>query len=223
MRRKTCVYCKQKFQPSWRNSSQRVCSSPECQRRRRADYRRKKFATDWDYREECRRSRKRWRERNADRIKQYDKEYRARRKMRSSRCVEKSRLLKEVNRLAYLVRNSQAVEIRTFGPNVLLICPSSPACRPSRKGSAWQPQMIWWRVPAWGPRKMPRGRELSGHRWAGFSDMTLCSLVGYKQLHLIARVLHRSEGGVRCRLLTLAKRRRRYGKAGSQENNSSSA
>jgi len=37
-----------------------VCSQPECQRRRRADYHRKKLATDSEYREVVRDSQKQW-------------------------------------------------------------------------------------------------------------------------------------------------------------------
>jgi hypothetical protein len=205
MREKRCVYCKLKFQPSLRNPSQRVCSSPQCQGRRRADYHRKKLARDSDYRDECRRSRKKWRERNAGRIKQYDEEYRARRRMGRIGTVRRSRLLKEVDRLADLVRNSQAVEVQTFGPNILLIWPPDPLGAPARERCQWKAEAIWWRASASCRRKTEKRQELRDYPWTEFCDRTLLDLTGYVQLRVIARILDRREGAVRRRLVTLSK------------------
>jgi hypothetical protein len=41
-----CPYCQRSFHPSPYRLQQRVCSLPECQRHRRADYHRLKIQTD---------------------------------------------------------------------------------------------------------------------------------------------------------------------------------
>ena len=64
MEKKPCTYCKQEFYPSRYRPDQRVCSSTDCQRRRRTDYHRQKLATDPVYQEQCRDSQKKWREKN---------------------------------------------------------------------------------------------------------------------------------------------------------------
>ena len=46
MEKKPCTYCKQEFYPSRYRPDQRVCSSTDCQRRRRTDYQWQKLATD---------------------------------------------------------------------------------------------------------------------------------------------------------------------------------
>jgi hypothetical protein len=55
-----CPYCQSSFLPSIYRPQQVVCSQPECQRRRRADYHRKKLATDSEYRQVVRDSQKQW-------------------------------------------------------------------------------------------------------------------------------------------------------------------
>ena len=41
-----CPYCQRSFHPSPYRLQQRVCSQPECQRHRRADYHRRKIQAD---------------------------------------------------------------------------------------------------------------------------------------------------------------------------------
>ena len=48
-----CRYCEQVFQPSKYQPGQSVCSEPDCQRRRRSEYRRRKIAADPEYRQVC--------------------------------------------------------------------------------------------------------------------------------------------------------------------------
>jgi hypothetical protein len=55
-----CPYCQDSFLPSIYRPQQVVCSQPECQGRRRADYHRKKLATDPEYRQVVRESQKQW-------------------------------------------------------------------------------------------------------------------------------------------------------------------
>jgi hypothetical protein len=53
-----CPYCQSSFLPSAYRPQQSVCGRPECQRRRRSDYHRKKLATDPEYFEVVRDSQK---------------------------------------------------------------------------------------------------------------------------------------------------------------------
>src|ERR1035437_8934551 len=48
-----------------------VCSFPACQRRRSADYHRKKLAEDAEYRAQCEHSQKMWKENNPDYLRRY--------------------------------------------------------------------------------------------------------------------------------------------------------
>ena len=66
-----CRYCQQCFQPSQSHPDQVVCSRPECQRHRRADYRRHKLASDPVYAEKCRQSARQWRKQHPDYWDQY--------------------------------------------------------------------------------------------------------------------------------------------------------
>jgi hypothetical protein len=59
------------FQPSKYQPEQAVCSSPDCQRQRRADYHRNKVATDPEYAESCRESARKWRKLKPGYWKQY--------------------------------------------------------------------------------------------------------------------------------------------------------
>ena len=70
-RTRCCPYCQQAFQPSPRRPDQAVCSRPECQARRRSDYRRRKRQTDSEYAEVVRDSRRKWREAHPDYQKNY--------------------------------------------------------------------------------------------------------------------------------------------------------
>lgn len=69
MTERTCPYCNQAFRPCRFHPEQRVCSTAQCQQRRRADYHRKRLAQDPAYRDDCNRSRAKWRERNPDYLK----------------------------------------------------------------------------------------------------------------------------------------------------------
>jgi hypothetical protein len=61
-----CRYCEQGFQPSKFQPGQSVCSGPECQRRRRADSRSQKIASDPEYRQVCQDSCRKWRASHPD-------------------------------------------------------------------------------------------------------------------------------------------------------------
>lgn len=71
MHARRCRYCQQSFQPSPSHPDQVVCSRRECQRQRRADYRRQKLASDPVYAEKCRQSARQWRKQHPDYWDQY--------------------------------------------------------------------------------------------------------------------------------------------------------
>ncbi len=70
-----CPYCQSSFLLSAYRPQQRVCGQPDCQRRRRADYHRKKLATDPEYRQGAGESQKQWREEHPGYQKQYRKDH----------------------------------------------------------------------------------------------------------------------------------------------------
>jgi hypothetical protein len=116
MREKLCIYCKKEFRPSRYRPDQRACSEVDCQRRRRTDYHRRKLAKDPEYRDQCRDSQKKWREKNPG----YTKRYRAGRR---STGAAKSHLVRRLSQLLDLAKNNVAFDLRSFNANVWFVCP----------------------------------------------------------------------------------------------------
>ena len=73
MSERRCPYCNQIFNPAKCQPKQAVCSAPDCQRHRSADYRRARLAGNSQYREACRQSARPWRKQHSE----YWTEYRA--------------------------------------------------------------------------------------------------------------------------------------------------
>jgi hypothetical protein len=117
MREKLCTYCKQKFRLSRYHPDQRVCSSVDCQRHRRNDYHRKKLAEDPLYREQCRDSQQKWREKNTG----YMKRYRAEHHIAGSHDLERSRLLIALHQLIDSVKNNPVFDLRAMDVSIWLI------------------------------------------------------------------------------------------------------
>ena len=69
---RSCPYCGRVFQPSLYRPAQRICSGPECQRRRRVEDHRKRRQVDSVYRQTCLNSQRKWREAHPD----YSREHR---------------------------------------------------------------------------------------------------------------------------------------------------
>jgi hypothetical protein len=120
MRKKPCTYCKQEFCPCRYHPDQRVCSSSACQQRRRTDYHRGKIASDFVYREQCRDSQKKWREKNPG----YMKQYRATRRLGGRRQFAKSRLLTALHQLVDSVKNNVVVDLRPMDVSIWLVSDS---------------------------------------------------------------------------------------------------
>jgi hypothetical protein len=125
---KTCPYCGNQFKPSRSHPHQVVCSSGDCQRRRRADYHRKKLIKDPLYRALCQDSQEMWKQRNPE----YMKQYRAsQRETKPGRPAVRP-AVRELERLLSLakntlVKNTSAFQVRRYASGVWLVTPKNMA------------------------------------------------------------------------------------------------
>jgi hypothetical protein len=71
----------------------------------------------------------------------------------------------------------------------------------------WRPHVVWKRAAKLGlaQRASRRAEELSHAPWSEQDDQILLNLTGYKTSRTIAKLLHRSEAAVRCRVMLLGK------------------
>ena len=116
---KICRYCEQEFKPSRYHPNQDVCSSKECQLRRRTDYHRQKIVEDPIYREQCRDSQRKWREQNPD----YMKKYLLRRHQEKLSQPETSALATEFQHLLTLIKNNLAFDLKPSTAAIRLVYP----------------------------------------------------------------------------------------------------
>jgi hypothetical protein len=114
-----CPFCQQAFQPSPRRRDQAVCSQPECQARRRGDYRRRKRQTDPEYAEVVRDSRRKWREAHPD----YQKNYRQNHPEAAARNRQQQRQRDQKRRVSILVKNTLVVDLKRSAAEVWLVGP----------------------------------------------------------------------------------------------------
>lgn len=119
MRKRACPYCNLKFRPSRYHRDQKVCSSVECQRHRRTEYHRQKVAADPAYREQCRDSRTKWREKNPG----YMKHYRAQCRAKGHSGDKRTHVLNQLRRLTDLVKNNAVFDLQSLAASVWLVCP----------------------------------------------------------------------------------------------------
>jgi hypothetical protein len=94
-----------------------VCSQPECQRRRRADYHRQKLAMDPEYRQVVRESQKQW----WDEHPQYQKHRRQANPKLVENNRERQRQRDKARRLQHLVRNNLALDLKHSASEVWLL------------------------------------------------------------------------------------------------------
>ena len=114
-----CLYCRSSFVPSRFRPEQRVCGRPNCQHRRRADSRRQKLATDTEYDQVVRESRKKWRDEHPDYQKQYWEQHpEARERNRQQQHLRDQR-----RRLQRLVKNNLALDLKHSVSEVWLVGP----------------------------------------------------------------------------------------------------
>lgn len=114
-----CPYCQQAFQPSRRRPDQAVCSRPECQARRRSDYRRHKRQTDPEYAEVVRDSRRKWRETHPD----YQKSYWQNNPEAAARNRQQQHQRDQKRRVGRLVKNTLVVDLKRSAAEVWLVGP----------------------------------------------------------------------------------------------------
>jgi hypothetical protein len=115
--RHRCRFCQQSFEASKFRPDQNVCSEVDCRRKRRAEYHRRKIASDAEYAEVVRDSRRKWREAHPE----YQKTYRR----RHAGAVERNRRLQKVRdsrrRAQLLVKNNLALDLKRCPAEVWLI------------------------------------------------------------------------------------------------------
>lgn len=114
-----CPYCQRLFLPSVYRPQQGVCGQPECQRRRRHDYHRRKLATDPEYRQIVRDSQKQWWDEHRD--------YQKQRRQQNHKLVESNRQRQrqrdQKRRVEHLVRNNLALDLKQSASEVWLLGP----------------------------------------------------------------------------------------------------
>jgi hypothetical protein len=114
-----CPYCQSSFLPSAYRPQQSVCGRPECQRRRRGDYHRKKLATDPEYFQVVRDSQKQWWEEHPG----YQKQHRQKNPQVLENNRHGQRQRDQKRRLRRLVRNNLALDLKHSASEVWLLGP----------------------------------------------------------------------------------------------------
>ena len=116
-----CPYCNSSFLPSAYRPQQSVCSRPDCQRRRRTDYHRKKLATDAEYHQVALESQKQWRDEHPD----YQKERRRQNPQAVASNRQRQRQRDQKRRLGRLVldKNNLALDLKRSVSEVWLLGP----------------------------------------------------------------------------------------------------
>ena len=121
MPRRCCRYCQQSFEPSKVRPDQRVCSQPECQRRRRADYHRRKIATDAEYAQVVRDSQRKWRHTHPD----FQKTYWQSHPVAADRNRQMQRRRDRHRQAQSLVKNNSALDLKRSSAEVWLVGPAA--------------------------------------------------------------------------------------------------
>jgi hypothetical protein len=130
-----CRYCNKPFSQSPYHPKQEVCTSEECQRRRKRDYHRKKIAEDPVYRQTCADCRKNWRDNNPD----YQRQYRRKHQSCCERNRQKQKGRNRKRRLSVIVKNSLAIDATRLFTEVWMI---GPGVREIEKNNLAIPQIM---------------------------------------------------------------------------------
>ncbi len=118
-RKPVCLYCQNTFNPSPFHPKQTVCTSPDCQRRRRSDSHRKRIAADSDYRQTCIESRKKWRDNHPD----YQRGYRSKHEAYVEQNRQKQQGRNQKRQLALIVKNNLAIDLKRLSARVWMTGP----------------------------------------------------------------------------------------------------
>jgi hypothetical protein len=117
MVQRRCRFCGHSFLPSKYQPGQLVCGSPDCQRRRRAEYHRQKIAADPEYRQVCDDSSQKWRSRHPNYWRRYREQH--------PDAVERNRLKQQARdqkrQLRDLVNNNSAFDLKHSASAVWLL------------------------------------------------------------------------------------------------------
>jgi hypothetical protein len=116
-----CPYCQHSFVPSRFRPRQRVCNESDCQRRRHAEYRRLKIASDPLYRQVCLDSPQKWRAEHPG----YCKQYRSAHPGAVERNRRGQQLRDRKRRLFALANNTLALDLKHSAAEVWLIGPQA--------------------------------------------------------------------------------------------------
>lgn len=116
-----CRYCQQSFQPSLYRPLQSVCSQPDCQRRRRRDYHRRKLQSDPLYRQVVSDSQRKWREAHPD----YSGHYRQQHPAAAEHNRRRQRRRDQKRRIQNLAKNNLALDLKHSTAEVWLLGPAA--------------------------------------------------------------------------------------------------
>ena len=120
MPRRTCRFCRQSFEPSKFHPEQGVCGRPECKKQRRAECHRQRIASDPEYAEVVRDSRRKWRQSHCDYQQRYRQSHPA--------AVERNRQLQQGRdarrRAQFLVKNNLALDLKRCSAAAWLVGPA---------------------------------------------------------------------------------------------------
>jgi hypothetical protein len=154
MGERRCRYCQKSFEPSKFQPRQEVCSASDCQKRRRAGYRKQKISADPEYRQVCLDSSRKWRSRNPGYWKQYREEH--------PTAPEQNRQHQKVRdrrrRLRHLANNTSALDLKLCTAEVWLVGPG--VAHLANNNSA--PAHVWV-IEALPPRKGPASASCKQH------------------------------------------------------------
>jgi|WetSurMetagenome_2_1015567.scaffolds.fasta_scaffold285411_1 hypothetical protein len=112
-----CPYCNTNFSSSIFHPDQRICSKPECRRRWRNEYHRKKYYSDAEYHLVCIESNQKWRTQNSGYQRRYRQDHPA--YVEKNRAGQKMRDRKR--RVQDLVKNNLALDLKSIKADVWLV------------------------------------------------------------------------------------------------------
>lgn len=121
MLQRSCRFCQCLFTPSRFHPEQAVCSSAECQQRRRREYHRHKVAADSVYRQVCNDSSQKWRAANQG----YWKQYRQTHPDKAARNRTRQQARDQNRHVRNLANNNVALDLKSCAAGVWLFGPTA--------------------------------------------------------------------------------------------------
>lgn len=130
--------------------------------------------------------------------------------LQRSQLWQRIRRLKDPKRQSHRVRSTWSPEderILREGYQAGWQAKREAVCRLLKRHPDWRPHIIWQRAAKLGlaQRISSRSQQRAHLPWSEHDDRTLLDLAGYKNVRVIAKMLHRSEAAVRYRLTALGK------------------